>query len=88
MKIKNFVKVHGCNIPESEFKKHLFGKTKKEYIVTARDVWQAMWSPNAGFHAMKMHGCPGSLLAGNFHVWMTAKEANELIGCNLLGQED
>lgn len=74
----------GCNVPESEFKKHLFGKTKKEYIVTERDVWQATWSPNAGFYAMKMYGCPGSLLAGNFHVWMTAKEANELIGCNLL----
>ena len=82
--IKNFVKVDSCNVPESEFKKHLFGKTKKEYIVTERDVYQAAWSLNAGFHAMKMYGCPRSLLAGNFHVWMTAKEANELVGCNLL----
>lgn len=82
--IKNFVKVDGCNVPESEFENHLFGKTKKEYIVTERDVWQATWAPNDGFHVRKMYGSPRSLLVGNFHVWMTAKEVNELIGCNLL----
>lgn len=82
--IENFVKVGSCNVPESEFGKHLFGKTKKKYIVTERDVWRATWSPSEGLHAMKMYGCHESLLAGNFHVWMTAKEVNELIGCNLL----
>lgn len=81
--IKNFVKVGSCNVPESEFEKHLFGK-KKEYIVTERDVWQATGAPNDGFHVRKMYGSPRSLLVGNFHVWMTAKEANEIIGCNLL----
>lgn len=83
------VKVGSCNVPESEFKKHLFGKTKTEYIVTEREVWQAAWSPNAGFHVMKIYGSPSRLLAGNYkYIWLTAKEVNEFIGCKLVNEAE
>lgn len=81
------VRVGSCNVLESE--KHLFGRTKKEHIVTAWDVWQASWSPNAGFHARKIYGSSSRLLGVRYrYLWMTAKEVNELIGCKLLNEAE
>lgn len=74
---------------EYQFERHLFGKTKKEYIVTARGVWQAAWSSNAGFHVMKIYSSPSRLLGVKYsYLWMTAKEVNEFIGYKLLNEAE